>query len=115
MNLLINSLDAVEPKKGLVRVVCRYDTENKQTIIEVIDNGAGISPGMLKHVFELFHSTKGNRGTGLGLAVAKKIIDEHDGSITVKSKQGEGTTFTIRLPVYSATMSDPSHTHGPAR
>jgi signal transduction histidine kinase len=115
MNLLINSLDAVEPKKGLVRVVCRYDTENKQTIIEVIDNGAGISPGMLKHVFELFQSTTGNRGTGLGLAVAKKIIDEHDGSITVKSKQGEGTTFTIRLPVYSATMSDPSHTHGPAR
>jgi len=42
-------------------------------------------------------------------------IDEHDGSISVKSKQGEGTVFTIRLPVFSATMSDPSHTHGPAR
>jgi len=115
MNLLINSLDAVEPQKGLIRVVCRYDGENKQTIIEVIDNGVGIPPSMMNHVFELFHSTKGNRGTGLGLAVAKKIIDEHDGSISVKSKQGEGTVFTIRLPVYSATMSDPSHTHGPAR
>jgi two-component system, NtrC family, sensor kinase len=115
MNLLINSLDAVEPQKGLIRVVCRYDSENKQTIIEVIDNGVGIPPSMMNHMFELFHSTKGNRGTGLGLAVAKKIIDEHDGSISVKSKQGEGTTFTIRLPVFSATMSDPSHTHGPAR
>jgi signal transduction histidine kinase len=115
MNLLINSLDAVEPQKGLIHVVCRYDSENKQTIIEVTDNGVGIPPSMMNHMFELFHSTKGNRGTGLGLAVAKKIIDEHDGSITVKSKQGEGTTFTIRLPVYSATMSDPSHTHGPAR
>lgn len=115
MNLLINSLDAVEPQKGLIRVVCRYDSENKQTAIEVIDNGVGIPPSMMNHMFELFHSTKGNRGTGLGLAVAKKIIDEHDGSISVKSKQGEGSTFTIRLPVYSATMSDPSHTHGPAR
>jgi len=66
-------------------------------------------------MFEVFHSTKGNRGTGLGLAVAKKIVDEHDGSISVKSKQGEGTTFTVRLPVFAATMSDPSHTHGPAR
>jgi two-component system, NtrC family, sensor kinase len=115
MNLLINSLDAVEPQKGLIRVVCRYDSENKQTIIEIIDNGVGIPPSMMNHMFELFHSTKGNRGTGLGLAVAKKIIDEHDGAISVKSKQGEGTTFTIRLPVFSATMSDPSHTHGPAR
>jgi two-component system, NtrC family, sensor kinase len=115
MNLLINALDAVEPHKGLIRVVCSYDHDNKQTIIEVIDNGVGIAPSMMSHMFELFHSTKGNRGTGLGLAVAKKIVDEHDGSITVKSKQGEGTQFTIRLPVYSATMSDPSHTHGPAR
>jgi signal transduction histidine kinase len=115
MNLLINALDAVEPQKGLIRVVCRYDSENKQTIIEVIDNGVGIPPNLMSHMFELFHSTKGNRGTGLGLAVAKKIVDEHDGSISVKSKQGEGSTFTVRLPVYAATMSDPSHTHGPAR
>ncbi len=115
MNLLINAMDAVEPTKGLIRVVCRYDSEAKQSIIEVIDNGVGIPPNLMNHMFELFHSTKGNRGTGLGLAVAKKIVDEHDGSISVRSKQGEGTTFTIRLPVYSETMGDPSHTHGPAR
>ena len=66
----------------------------------MIDNGVGIPPAMMKHMFELFHSTKGNRGTGLGLAVAKKIVDEHEGSITVKSSPGEGTTFTVRLPVY---------------
>ena len=72
-------------------------------MIEVIDNGVGIPPSMMNHMFELFHSTKGNRGTGLGLAVAKKIVEEHEGSISVKSKQGEGTTFTIRLPVFSAT------------
>jgi signal transduction histidine kinase/pSer/pThr/pTyr-binding forkhead associated (FHA) protein len=115
MNLLSNAIDAVEAKRGLIRVVSRYDAENKQSVIEVIDNGVGISPSMMSHMFELFHSTKGNRGTGLGLAVAKKIVDEHEGSIAVKSKQGEGTTFTVRLPVNIATMSDPSHTHGPAR
>jgi signal transduction histidine kinase len=114
MNLLSNALDAVEPQKGLIRVVCRYDADNRSTIIEVIDNGPGIPSSMMKHMFELFHSTKGNRGTGIGLAVAKKIVDEHEGSITVKSTP-EGTTFTIRLPVYHETLSDPSHTHGPAR
>jgi len=111
-NLLSNAVDAVEPHKGLIRVVCRYDPENKQTIIEVIDNGQGIAPSMMNHLFQLFHSTKGNRGTGLGLAVTKKIVEEHEGTISVKSKPNEGTTFTIRLPIRSA---DPSNTHGPAR
>jgi signal transduction histidine kinase len=115
MNLLSNAMDAVEPNTGLIRVVCHYDGENRQTVIEVIDNGAGIQPAMMPHLFELFHSTKGNRGTGLGLAVAKKIVDEHEGSISVKSAPGEGTTFTVRLPVYHAKLSDPAHTHGPAR
>jgi signal transduction histidine kinase/pSer/pThr/pTyr-binding forkhead associated (FHA) protein len=115
MNLLSNALDAVEPQKGLIRVLGHYDAENKQCVIEVIDNGVGIAPPMMEHMFELFHSTKGNRGTGLGLAVARKIVEEHDGSIAVKSKEGEGTTFTMRLPIYAPTLLDPSHTHGPAR
>jgi two-component system, NtrC family, sensor kinase len=115
MNLLSNALDAVEPKGGLINVNCHYDSENRQSIIEVIDNGAGIPPSMMNHMFELFHSTKGNRGTGLGLAVAKKIVEEHEGSISVKSREGEGSAFTIRLPVYAEKLSDPSHTHGPAR
>jgi two-component system NtrC family sensor kinase len=113
MNLLSNALDAVEPSKGLIKVSARYDAENRQTVIEVMDNGAGIAPSMMNHMFELFHSTKGNRGTGLGLAVAKKIVDEHEGSISVRSKQGEGTTFTIRLPSDLHTDEDPSSTHGP--
>ena len=115
MNLLSNALDAVEPRQGLIRVVCRYDAENRETILEVIDNGAGIPLAMMRHMFELFHSTKGNRGTGLGLAVAKKIVDEHEGSIAVRSAPGEGTTFTIRLPVVHENLADPSQTHGPAR
>lgn len=113
MNLLSNALDAVEPGKGLVRVECNYDAENRQSVMEVSDNGVGIPPSMMKHMFELFHSTKGNRGTGLGLAVARKIVDEHEGTIAVTSAPGQGTTFTIKLPVYHQTLTDPSHTHGP--
>ena len=66
-------------------------------------------------MFELFHSTKGNRGTGLGLAVARKIVEEHDGTISARSNKREGTVFTIRLPVDNAALFDASHTHGPAR
>ena len=112
LNLLSNAIDAVGSTGGLIRVVCRYDAENRQSIIDVIDNGKGIAPSMMNHLFQLFHSTKGNRGTGLGLAVTKKIVEEHDGSISVKSVPGEGTTFTIRLPVKS---TDPAMTYGPAR
>jgi signal transduction histidine kinase len=115
MNLLSNALDAVDARKGLIRVVSRYEPDTKSSVLEVVDNGIGIAPPMMKHMFELFHSTKGNRGTGLGLAVAKKIVDEHEGSITVKSAPNEGTSFTIRLPVYHARAGDPSTTHGPAR
>jgi signal transduction histidine kinase len=114
MNLLSNALDAVAPKKGLIRAECHYDEANRQAILEVIDNGAGVAPSMMKHMFELFHSTKGNRGTGLGLAVAKKIVEEHEGAIAVRSAPGEGTTFTIRLPVYHSNLTDPSQTHGPS-
>lgn len=113
INLLSNAIDACEPGRGLIRVVCRYEAESKTTLLEVIDNGAGISPSMKNHLFELFHSTKGNKGTGIGLAVTKKIVDEHDGSITVKSNAGEGTTFSVRLPTNPAIGLDPATTHGP--
>jgi two-component system, NtrC family, sensor kinase len=114
MNLLSNALDAVQPQQGLIRVVTRYEADHRQAVIEVIDNGTGIPQSMMKHMFELFHSTKGNRGTGLGLAVAKKIVEEHEGSISVRSTEGEGSTFTVRLPAWRSG-SDPSQTHGPAR
>jgi two-component system NtrC family sensor kinase len=115
MNLLSNAIDAVTPREGLIRVMCKYDAVDKMTVLEVVDNGSGIAPSMMPHMFELFHSTKGNRGTGLGLAVTKKIVEEHEGSIAVTSKPGEGTTFTVRLPAFHENLVDPAHTHGPAR
>ena len=115
MNLLSNAMDAVTPQEGLIRVVCKYDPAEKATTLEVIDNGSGIPPSMMNHMFELFHSTKGNRGTGLGLAVTRKIVEEHEGTIAVTSTPNEGTTFTVKLPAFHESLTDPSHTHGPAR
>ena len=85
------------------------------TTLPCTNNGSGVPPSMTKHLFELFHSTKGNRGTGLGLAVAKKIVEEHDGTIDARSTPGQGTTFTVRLPVYADRVGDPSGTRGPNR
>ena len=71
----------------------------------VTDEGCGIPQENLSKIFEPFFTTKGQRGTGLGLAVIWGIIDKHDGRITVDSKQGQGSTFTIRLPVEKDTES----------
>ncbi len=132
MNLLGNAVDAISSvgerpgaeqaaatgsrpggEQGLIRVTCRYDPATSRTQIDVIDNGPGILPAVQKKLFELFHSTKGNRGTGLGLAVARKIVREHDGDITVTSTPGEGATFTVSLPPHPSNYDDPSSTHGP--
>jgi signal transduction histidine kinase len=112
MNLLTNALEAIEEDEGgLIRVVCRYREEQKRTIIQVIDNGKGIHRNMVPHLFELFHSTKGNRGTGLGLPVARKIVEEHGGTLEISSKPGEGTKFTIDLPASPDQETDPGITN----
>lgn len=67
--------------------------------IKVIDTGCGISKEDLPRIFEPFYTTKGQKGTGLGLAVIWGIIDNHNGTINVESEEGKGTTFTIRLPL----------------
>jgi signal transduction histidine kinase len=75
-------------------------TQEEGNIIkfEVNDNGAGMDKEVQKKLFTSFFSTKGHRGTGLGLMVTRKLIEEHGGTITVNSRLGEGTVFTIRLP-----------------
>jgi signal transduction histidine kinase len=67
--------------------------------IKISDNGSGISKEDLPRIFEPFYSTKGQKGTGLGLAVIWGIIDNHDGTINVESEIGKGTTFSILLPI----------------
>ncbi|MBN1845168.1 MAG: FHA domain-containing protein [Sedimentisphaerales bacterium] len=115
LNLILNALDAVKPGKGIITVKTEFDGENQQALLMVNDNGSGIEPKQLKHIFQAFISSKGQGGTGLGLAVVHKIVGEHRGKVSVTSTPGEGTVFTIRLPIAGANLADSSSTTaGPA-
>ncbi|HVS71782.1 MAG TPA: ATP-binding protein [Phycisphaerae bacterium] len=111
LNLLVNAIDAVPAKTGVVSLSIEYDPGKQDTVIEVQDNGVGISPEDQKKMFTPFFSTKGQRGTGLGLAVTKKIVEEHGGRIELKSELGQGTRFRLHFPMGSVPPAD--QTHGP--
>jgi len=96
LNLMLNSISAIE-KKGQVDI--KLLKKNKKDLeILFSDDGKGIKKDHLSQIFNPFFTTK-SRGTGLGLSICKKIISAHNGSIQVKSKEGKGTAFFIRLPV----------------
>jgi len=101
INLLTNAMDAVG-EEGVTAVSAEetYGPSGERVVeIEVSDNGAGIAPEALKHIFDPFYTTKDvGRGSGLGLFIVYDIIERHDGSISVQSEPGVGTTFTIKLP-----------------
>jgi signal transduction histidine kinase len=81
-----------------VRTAIRPDQGGDRAVIEISDTGRGIAPEDIAKVFEPYYSTK-ETGTGLGLAIVRKAVDDHGGTISVTSKQGSGTTFTITLPL----------------
>ncbi|MEQ9460656.1 MAG: ATP-binding protein [Phycisphaeraceae bacterium] len=114
LNLLSNALDAVEPESGVVALRATYAAEDASVRISVVDNGEGMTKATQARLFEPFHSTKGLKGTGLGLVVTKKIIDEHGGRIVVESDRNEGTTFTLVLPVGELPETSAGDTMGPA-
>jgi signal transduction histidine kinase len=95
-NLIINGLQAMDGNGGRIEVALSSDGGRAR--IDVTDSGRGIAPEDISKVFEPYYSTK-ETGTGLGLAIVKKAIEDHHGTITVISKVGQGTTFTITLPV----------------
>jgi len=99
LNLITNAMDALAGREnGVVRIESGYDEAKDLLTIQVSDNGAGIAPEDMVHLFELFESTKGSKGTGLGLPVSDKIIREHGGRIRVESQPGEGARFVIEIP-----------------
>jgi signal transduction histidine kinase len=102
LNLLGNAVDACAESKGTVTVGVEADGKEWYNV-RIADTGTGISPENLKKLFIMFFSTKGNRGTGLGLPVSQKIIAEHGGRLDVSSAVGEGTTFTAVLPYNSSS------------
>ena len=100
LNIATNAIDASEDVDGgMVEVSTTWDEGSSTARVIVADNGTGISPGEVDRIFEVFASTKGSRGTGLGLPVSQKIIREHGGSIRIASEVGKGSTFTIELPM----------------
>jgi signal transduction histidine kinase len=127
VNLMVNAVEAVEPKTGAVTVKATYlmdvprgaplgATGRPMVRIDVIDNGPGIARDRHAQIFEPFHTTKGIKGTGLGLTVTKRIVEEHKGRIFIESDEtrgngtGGGATFTILIPAETTHGLDPSAT-----
>jgi signal transduction histidine kinase len=110
LNLVTNAIDAcinVDCTQRHGKVVLRIlKTESWAVEFQVVDNGCGMDEETKEKIFQRFFSTKGSRGTGLGLMITKKIIDEHQGAIEFDSEKGKGTRFVIRLPEKDQSTSN---------
>lgn len=99
LNIINNAIDAID-KNGEIHIKTSYLTKNKEVKIAIADNGPGISKENITKIFDPFYTTKEvGKGTGLGLSIVYSIIEKLGGRIFVASEIGEGTTFTIYLPV----------------
>ena len=99
LNVTTNAIDAVEGEPDArVALQSFYDQQTDTLLVSVSDNGPGIPADQVDKIFNMFESSKGARGTGLGLAVSKKILHEHGGEIEVESQLGAGCRFTLRWP-----------------
>ena len=112
LNIVTNAVDACPDQSGRVVVTSCYREADNLAIVTVSDNGHGIPADQIPTLFDAFHSTKGHGGTGLGLAAARKVMDEMRGSIDVTSAPGEGTTFTVNIPVAENAEDDSERTLG---
>ncbi|MBE7557406.1 GAF domain-containing protein [bacterium] len=114
LNLLVNALDALEemalseehPRPGRLEVRLTK-SENNAAILDVEDNGPGIPPAIQARIWEIFYSTKGSRGSGIGLAVTQKFMRELGGQVRLERTGPEGTCFRLSLPGVSAVCPTP--------
>jgi len=103
MNLLLNARQATPPDGS---ITVRTRAHEGRVIVSVIDTGSGMDAGRVAHIFEPGFTTKGARvGMGLGLPISLQIVQQHGGRIDVQSSTGNGTTFTVTLPVRQATIT----------
>ncbi len=109
LNLFVNAVQAIEHDKG--KVVISLTSSPDWAEVKISDNGMGIKPEHLKKIFEPFFTTKEvGKGTGLGLSIAYKIVEKHHGKIEVESKVGQGSTFTVKLPLNVAPKAEKTET-----
>jgi len=101
LNMIINACEAMAGKKGELAIRAKVGSEDSRKVDVVIsDNGKGITKENMKKVFDIFFTTKGPQGTGMGLSLAYRIIRDHGGNIAVESEVGKGTKFTVSLPIW---------------
>ncbi|MDD5435794.1 MAG: ATP-binding protein, partial [Nitrospira sp.] len=103
INIFINAFDALGGLGGKIGIAASYDSEMVHVLIK--DSGEGIGDENLEKIFEPFFMTKA-KGTGLGLAVCRQIVQIHQGNIAIKSRKGEGTTVTVSLPIQQKKTAD---------
>jgi signal transduction histidine kinase len=102
LNVVTNAIDACHERDGgRVEVSTQFSQSERMARVQVVDNGSGIEAEDLEKIFAAFVSRKGGRGTGLGLPVSQKILQEHGGRIRVESHVGEGSRFTLEFPATS--------------
>ena len=100
MNLMSNSLDAFDKPQKKITIACEQQSERIHFIFA--DNGSGMPQAVIDRIFDPFFTTKEvGKGTGLGMHIVAKEIEKHGGKISVTSVQGEGTKFSIELPLGS--------------
>ena len=113
MNVIGNAVDACEESEnGQVKVRTEYLPDENLAHLVVEDNGPGIPPDDLEAIFTVFVSRKGGRGTGLGLPVSRKILEEHGGQILVESQSGQGSRFTLEIPIHQHAVENGGEQHG---
>ena len=111
LNLLSNAIDAT-PRGGLVRLKAEYDFEQDAFLIDVEDSGSGIDAQVRERLFEPFVTSKGQRGTGLGLVVSRRILEQHHGTLECLKSDTSGTVMRMTLPGNPA-QHDPADTDAP--
>lgn len=97
LNLMLNGMQAMNPGGG--ELILNLTADAHHAVIDVIDTGKGMPPDVQQKIFQAYYSLR-KGGTGLGLAMARRIADEHGGKISVRSEEGKGTDFTVTLPLH---------------
>lgn len=114
LNIATNAIDACTGREpASVTIATSEDAANQALVVQIADTGEGIAPDRLDVIFSAFESSKGSKGTGLGLAVTRKIAEEHGGTVQVESQVGVGSTFLLALPIAGPPTEQPEEAEQP--